>query len=184
MRRNHPGDCPWNRGQIELLKRLWLGGHSAREIGRHIGVSRSSVLGKLSRLGMLRNDSRPKLPPLRQAQGRLPRISGGCSVSRGEQAIEQGKPKRREPRHSLPFPPTLPPPPSPPEPPIGSFYLLDLKAGHCRWPGPEERPPYTFCGAPRAGESSYCEEHYRRAHSAHPLRPINPGYFKLGRGAA
>jgi hypothetical protein len=56
-------------------------------------------------------------------------------------------------------------PPPPPDPPSGSFRLLDLRHGQCRWPGPEDRAPWTFCGAPQAFDSSYCSEHHAMAHS-------------------
>jgi GcrA cell cycle regulator len=151
--------------QIALVKQLWLAGYSSGEIGRQVGVSRSSILGKLSRMGMLRNDSRPKLPPMPRLQQPKPKA--------------KPKPKKQEPYQSLPFPPAPPVPAPPPEPAIGNYDLLDLKHGQCRWPE-GSRPPYAFCGAPQVFDSSYCEIHHRLSRSGNPLRPVNPGYFRLG----
>lgn len=36
--------------------------------------------------------------------------------------------------------------------------LLDLETKHCRWPYGEG--PYTFCGHPQFGSSSYCGAHF------------------------
>ena len=75
------------------------------------------------------------------------------------------KPRIRENKRPLPPPTPYQAPPPPPVPPIGSFGLLDLRAGHCRWPGPEDRAPWTFCGAPQLFDSSYCKFHHELAHN-------------------
>jgi len=51
----------WTDEQIRRLGELWTQGVSAGEIGKRIGLSRSAVLGKLSRLGLL-GMLRPTLP--------------------------------------------------------------------------------------------------------------------------
>ncbi len=39
--------------------------------------------------------------------------------------------------------------------------LADLERDDCRFPFGTDRLAYTFCGAPKAPGSSYCEEHLR-----------------------
>jgi GcrA cell cycle regulator len=159
------GNCrihDWSNLRIALLTELWLAGVTGGEIGRQMGVSRSAVMGKLRRLDMLRRD-RPRMPVRRVAR-----------LLKTEQAIPVPKPapekvpnKRHLRQNKRPLPPPEPyqAPPPPPEPAIGSFSLLDLRHGQCRWPGPEDRPPWSFCGARQAFDSSYCPAHHALAHN-------------------
>jgi len=142
MRPLNPGEFDWTPAIVEHLSTLWLSGITGGEIGHRLGVSRSSVMGKLRRLGLLcRDRSRvPIKPP--------PQI-----------------PQMRENKRPLPPPEPYQAPHPPPLPPIGSFALLDLRNGHCRWPCSDGFPPYKFCGAPQASQSSYCEFHFALAHN-------------------
>jgi GcrA cell cycle regulator len=151
----------WSDARIALLKELWLSGITGGEIGRRLGLSRSAIMGKLRRLGLLRQD-RPRMPMRRVA--RLLK-----NTSNSEQAIPVPKPVPKKVPHKRNKRPLAPPepyqaPPPPPEPPIGRFSLLDLRAGHCRWPN-GERPDYRFCGAPQLFDSSYCSDHHAMAHN-------------------
>jgi hypothetical protein len=137
-------DHDWSDARIALLTELWLSGVTGGEIGRQLGVSRSACMGKLRRLGLLRQD-RPRMPIVRRL-ARLLKSSEQVSKCPNKQPLPPPEPYRA--------------PPPPPVPPIGSFDLLDLRRGHCRWPE-GERPDYRFCGRPQALQSSYCEIHHR-----------------------
>lgn len=67
---------------------------------------------------------------------------------------------------SVRIPPHRRPTALPPEPPHAPFTIRieDLKYFHCRWPE-GDGPPFLYCGARCRPDSSYCEEHFRRAHS-------------------
>jgi len=130
-------DHDWTEARVAALSELWLAGTTGLEIAGRLGVTRSSVMGKLRRLGLLRQ-GRPRMPIVRRPQ----------------------IPQMRTNKRSLPPPEPYRAPPPPPVPPIGSFNLLDLRNGHCRWPE-GERPDYRFCGRPQALQSSYCEIHHR-----------------------
>jgi hypothetical protein len=110
-------------------------------------------MGKLRRLGLLRQD-RPRMPIVRRV----------ARLLKTEQPVSKPKrpliPQMRTNKRPLPPPEPYKAPPPPPEPPIGSFDLLELRHGHCRWPE-GHRAPYRFCGAPQASQSSYCSEHAR-----------------------
>lgn len=152
MRRTNPGEILWSEALIARASELWLAGFTGGEIGRRLGLSRSAIMGKLRRLGLLRNDRRPRVPMRRAAQ---------------LQAIPVPKPAPRKvprKRNTRPLPPPEPyqAPPPPPVPPIGSFNLLDLRHNSCRWPE-GDGPIYVFCGRPQASQSSYCEEHTKRS---------------------
>jgi hypothetical protein len=126
-------------------------------------------------LGLLRQD-RPRMPIVRRVARNLLKT---------EQNIEQRPEKPRKvpnKRNTRPLPPPEPyqAPPPPPEPPIGSFRLLDLRQGHCRWPE-GSRAPYQFCGAKQASQSSYCPSHTEQSLSGQARH--TPFYLaKLGQG--
>ena len=42
----------WTPGAHDELKRLWLDGQTARQIGTALGRSRNSVIGKINRMGL------------------------------------------------------------------------------------------------------------------------------------
>jgi GcrA cell cycle regulator len=157
MRKPNPNDFDWTDAAVERLKELWAEGHTGLTIGRQFGISRSAVIGKISRLG-LSHKPRPRLPTVP-----LQAISVPKPVRKGQKRSETRPLKR----NNRPLPPPEPyqAPRPPPDPPIGSFDLLELRHGHCRWPSAGDGPKWTFCGRPRAGESSYCEAHHALAHN-------------------
>jgi len=148
----------WSKKRIALLSELWLCGYSSGECARRLGVSRNAAIGKLRRLGLLGRD-RPQLPIMARAPAQL--------LLKTSEQVSKPKPRPQKPRNTRPLPPPEPyqAPPPPPVPPIGSFGLLDLRHGHCRWPGPQDRAPWTFCGAPQLFDSSYCKFHHELAHN-------------------
>lgn len=146
MRKPTPGETLWSEALVARLSELWLSGTTSGEIGRRLGITRSSVMGKLRRLDMLCRDRRP--PPIKPPQ--MPVIR------------RNKRPPKTPDRFFAEFA-AKPPPPPPPEPAIGSFDLLELRNGHCRWPSSGDGPKWTFCGSPQISGSSYCEEHARRS---------------------
>jgi hypothetical protein len=138
----------WSDTRIALLTELWLSGVTGGEIGRQMGVSRSACMGKLRRLGLLRQD-RPRMPIVRRA-ARVLKSSEQVSKRPNKQPLPPPEPYRA--------------PPPPPLPPPGSYRLLDLRHNSCRWPE-GDGPIYVFCGRPQAPNSSYCSEHHVRSMS-------------------
>ena len=53
----------WNPTQLTILRSMWAAKATGLEIGAELGTSRSAVLGKLRRLGLVRG-SKPKPPPM------------------------------------------------------------------------------------------------------------------------
>lgn len=136
----------WDDAAIARLKRLWADGLTASECGARLGVSRNAVIGKIHRLGLSGKYRRPRergprgMRTKAKRAARLPETTEQAS-SRPE--IPQMRPDKRP----------------------GSFDLLELRAGMCRWPSDNTTPPYTFCGRAQVPESSYCQAHRRMAHS-------------------
>jgi GcrA cell cycle regulator len=155
-------DKHWDDAAIALLTELWMSGYSSGECGRALGVSRSAAIGKINRLGLMRRD-RPRMPIMARRPVAQLLLKTTEQVSRPPKRPQI--PQMRRNKRPLPPPEPYKAPPPPPVPPIGSFGLLDLRAGHCRWPGPQDRAPWTFCGMPQAFGSSYCSAHHAMAHN-------------------
>jgi GcrA cell cycle regulator len=159
-RKPNPGETLWTPALVERLSELWLSGTASGEIGRRLGISRSSVMGKLRRLDLLCRD-RPRMPIRSRWEAARNLLTSNEQVSKPPQKPK--KPAKTPDRYFAEFT-QKPLPPPPPEPPIGSYTILQLKAGQCRWPQ-GERPDYQFCGERQASQSSYCESHSAIAHS-------------------
>lgn len=81
----------WNEDTIGRLRALWAEGHSTAEIGRRLGISKNSVVGKAHRLDLpsrpspiRRNTSangaeRRRAPPRRVAGPTLPPLSSAAA---------------------------------------------------------------------------------------------------------
>ena len=100
-------NSPWTPELVETLRKLWLGGLSSAEIAKQLGVTRSAVLGKVYRLGLL---------------GEAPRR---------EAVYRSSKPPKARPAPALP--PPLPVPPSTLADSL-SVPILALERRSCRWP--------------------------------------------------
>ena len=136
----------WTDELRETVRKMWGKGYTASEIADHldIGVSRNSIIGLCHRHGYARPASRkirPAEPPPPPRKRPLPR--------------------KARPMDSH-VPPVPPPPPSPT--PIGKLTIFQLLEHHCRWPTGDS--PYTFCGDRKRDGSSYCGDHYKKAHHA------------------
>jgi GcrA cell cycle regulator len=128
------GCFDWTDEAIARLMALWGVGFSASECGKRLGVSRNAVIGKVHRLGLSGKYRRPR-------EGRR----------------RMTKPRIRENKRPLPPPTPYQAPPPAEEPRRGSFDLLDLKLGQCRYPHGDR--PFRFCGAPVVDGYPYCREH-------------------------
>lgn len=133
----------WTEEVIARLRALWTEGHSTAEIGRRMGTSKNSIIGKVHRLALP-----PRASPIRGGSGGKPRAAGPRRV-RG---------------------PTLPvlrstaadaPAPAPPS--------IRLYAGPCGkpccWPlGEPGRPGFRFCNEGTAPGKPYCPGHAEAAY--------------------
>jgi GcrA cell cycle regulator len=144
----------WTDARIAELSRLWGAGVSASGIAEALGeVSRSAVLGKLHRLGLL-GSRKPASAPRRfeGAAARPPRASAD--------------PARQPPRPTSPAEPPLPSSPwreavfaplqgTTPRP------WLSREFGECAFPAAGEGEGVLSCCAPARPRSAYCAAHHR-----------------------
>jgi GcrA cell cycle regulator len=140
---------PWTEKLTRLIERLWMEGKSANQIGKQIGRSRNSVIGKIHRLG-LSNVVRqqPTLVPSRFN----PRFGPPKPPK------PRAKPVRRPPAAIKNNVVPLPPRPLQ-KPPEGGLSLMSLQYGvHCAYPVSGKGADTAYCGTGTGGQT-YCETH-------------------------
>ncbi len=141
----------WSQDHTNELIRLWGEGHSARVIGKQLGRSRNSIIGKVNRC---------KLPV------RLSTISARKErPPRGRRAYDGTFRKSRAKPHELRAAYVKPRPQEVPPPDARMIPLMELTALDCKWPiGHPREPGFGFCAAWRFQTSVYCEHHTRMAY--------------------
>ena len=159
------GPSPWTEELDARLAELWLQGMSTGEIGRTMGITKNSVVGRAHRLRLL---ARPS-----------PIVRGGRGWRRSKVAV----PTLVQLQVPVPVVPPLPPSasvgvneliacspaPAPAAPPVRPRRIQE-----CCWPiGDPGAPGFRYCDAAYAGRGSYCPEHAagafaRRPRNGHP----------------
>ena len=159
----------WTDERVELLKKLWAEGLSARQIADQLGgVTRNAVIGKVHRLGLSgrATPSRPKVTRPRKKPTKIvspPSIGGGPSP---QSAIAE---KAASP-HQSPglenFPRALLTPIDELVIPIEDRVTIEtLKESQCKWPiGDPAEEDFHFCGHNRHEDGVYCEFHKAKAY--------------------
>ena len=134
----------WNEENTKRLRELWNEGvMSATLIGRELGCSRHSVIGKAQRL---------KLEP---------RTAFMRAEIKGSQSRIKLKPFKLEPPLEVALVKGE-------ELPEEGIHITNLKWWHCRWP--KENILY-YCGKV-ISRGSYCESHGKIAYIESPMRKM------------
>lgn len=143
--------APWAQVDLDEMRRLFDEGWSMGRIALALGRSRSSIAGKLRRLGIKRGDT-PTQGLARRHRPPNPRRRKGGTLKRSTPPPRPvGAPKF----NVVPFKPREPEKPLPPL----NVGIYDLTPAHCRWPVSGEREHTLFCGHQRVTGSSYCGQH-------------------------
>lgn len=159
----HAPNSQWTPERVERLKTLWAEGKSANQVAVDMacGFSRSSVLGKVSRL---------KLPA--RAKDVSHTTKAQRSDARGQRVNgNKGQPKANAIVHNVRAMRALPPRPLPDDEidaGIDASHLIgimSLNDSRCRWPmGPATGSAQLFCGVKKSRHAGpYCPEHTRRS---------------------
>lgn len=169
--------APWPEEDLDTLRRMWVDEKAtASQIAAAFGgrYSRSAVLGKLNRLGLVRKAMGvPPRPAIERptAPVRLPRRGRGPGRPRAVVGAEP-RPQAPPPQPRRVAPPEPAPDPTPVlagppliEVPAGARPIWSLGTGDCHWPVSEDpgvRGRHYFCAEPVAGEgATYCAEHLK-----------------------
>ena len=143
--------APWSDEQIADLDRLWRRGATAGEIGRALGKTKNSVIGKAHRL---------KLPGRPSPIG-LTRADLDKATARALEAAPAPKPKpaRLKPAIKVATPKKRRPAPTA-APAQRNAKAIDRP---CRWPMWDDIVTHKYCGKRRQTGSSYCPAHHAKA---------------------
>lgn len=124
----------WTEELEKKASDMWLAGFSAAVIGVKLGFGRGAIMGKLFRLGVLKQ--RTVGTRVKMERGANPRVI----VPRVVQREPARDPEEPEPKH---------------------LAFMDLESHHCRWP--YGHTDYTFCGHDVAKEKRYCPYHFQKS---------------------
>lgn len=152
-----PNTNPWTPELTEHLITLTKAGYSGSVIAAELGVTRNSVIGKVSRLGM-------QLGNCRNTKGHI-------SAGRPQKPVLTSFNKYRKPKvKSKPeFEKAPIPLPNIEDIPRKSF--AELSENDCRFPVNDPRlPGFGFCALPKMPGSSYCPAHAIRCSQPVPVR--------------
>ncbi len=145
----------WTEKMVEDLKIMWKQGLTTGEIGKRLGVSKNSVVGKVHRLQL---DARPS--PIKKKEGNVSDSAAAEKKTTVKNKAEKKNPPKTEPT------PTVAPAPLPVKPASsvgntsGEVRLTDLDNHTCRWPlGDPKDENFHFCGKKVKIGQTYCEEH-------------------------
>ncbi|WP_299621390.1 GcrA family cell cycle regulator [Pelagibius sp.] len=143
----------WTEERVAELMRLWEAGRSASEIGRLLGVSKNSVVGKAHRMKLA---ARPS--PIKRG--------GRSATPRRPAATPAPKPILRadtQPKIKKIIAPA--PAAAPERRPAPAVRRASGKGPNCLWPiGDPGDADFHFCGAPAVPGKPYCAEHCARAY--------------------
>lgn len=162
-------EAAWSAEALAALCRLWAEGVSTTEIGRRLGRSKNSVVGKAHRLNLparpspIRQDGAAR-PVLRRATPGLATSMGGGLVGDTLAALGIG------------LSPAVVTVEARAAAVVVAFAAVASRP--CVWPmwGDRERPTQRFCAAAGIPGKPYCREHDARAHARAPAAaPAVPG---------
>jgi len=149
----------WTPERTNALIALWDEGHSTAEIGRRLGVTKNSVVGKVHRLRLPKRGS-----PIHSGSGHSARSEGPVSIHRAPIAPRPAASAaaRPAPAHSgvaIRTQPVIPKAVYEPMP-TNVIKLSALTSDMCSWPiGDPGTAGFRFCGRSAVTGKPYCPEH-------------------------
>lgn len=155
----------WSAADIDLLRGLWDEGFSASEIGRRMGLSKNSIVGKSHRLNLPSRPSpihrtgeyRPPRPP--RVIPALPKLESQLVAPLPIVGVDPTVVVLRERPLNAPKPVIVAPEPPPP-----TIYK-PLPSYGCTWPiGEPCTREFRYCDEPSEPGRSYCTDHARVAY--------------------
>lgn len=149
---HHTAPSTWTTERIQQLKQHFEAGLTCREIAAELGVSRNAVIGKISRLSLVRDnggDTRRVMRDARDPARVRPvpklrrRILRAVQTEPAPQPIVEEQPFRVE----------------------NSCSLFELSKERCRWPiSTPGADDFCFCGSTPVDGLPYCASHTRLAY--------------------
>jgi GcrA cell cycle regulator len=144
----------WKAADVAALELLWHD-HSAYQIGKTLGRTRSAVCGKIGRLRQL---------------GHRQFDNNGKDYLIAPRKIGRAPPKPKPKRIQIKTMQSKPLPPIDDRLAADPCSLIELGPRQCRWPlGPTFAPAFEFCGGRTLRGVPYCPHHLRIAYKRDPI---------------
>ena len=145
----------WTEKMVEDLKIMWKQGLTTGEIGKRLGVSKNSIVGKVHRLQL---DARPS--PIKKKEEE-PQVTEEIQVkdtpAKNKTDKKVSEPESKAPEKTAPI---IAPVAAVEKKNNGYVRLTDLDNHTCRWPiGDPKDENFHFCGKKVRIGQTYCEEH-------------------------
>lgn len=138
----------WTDERVEALKTHFQAGLSCREIANEIGVSRNAVIGKISRLNLVRDKGVMRLGKKEPAAAKRPRGAPKLRQILLRSFPQQAEPVEDKQIHNG-----------------HTCSLFELSSETCRWPiSTPGQADFCFCGNPPVDGMPYCLGHSRLAY--------------------
>lgn len=150
----------WTDEMVEDLKRMWHEGLTTGEIGKRLGVSKNSIVGKVHRLNLSGRPSPIKkkeedgisAQPQKPKEEKKAAKSAPAPEPEAKLAVKESIAARQESRSFCPA--------TEERGKSGKTMLTDLDNHTCRWPlGDPKDENFHFCGKKVKIGQTYCEEH-------------------------
>ncbi len=161
----------WTDEMVNDLRKMWAEGLTTGEIGKRLGVSKNSIVGKVHRLGLSgrpspikkKEDKPANTTPVKTSEEKKPSEK---TVSASAPKAETPKTEniKAEPEKKVFTAPKteekLEIRPQSTKQPGSKTMLVDLDNHTCRWPlGDPKDENFHFCGKKIHIGQTYCEEH-------------------------
>lgn len=148
----------WTEERVELLRKLWLGGHSASQVAAELGgVTRNAVIGKVHRLGLSgRGQPTSSIKRVRRPrQSTHPRLPRTRTIGNTALKLEYDIAPHADVR---PLDDIV-------VPIAKRLSIQTLTERTCKWPiGDPTQTDFHFCGHDSLDSTPYCEYHARVAY--------------------
>lgn len=156
----------WTDEMVDQLRAMWVEGLTTGEIGKRLGVSKNSIVGKVHRLGL---SGRPS-PIKKKEENETTAASAETPAKPAKEKSVAKEPKIAKPKIEKPVVAAE-------EAPVekaaektechskhhshgGKTMLTDLDNHTCRWPlGDPKDENFHFCGKKVRIGQTYCDEH-------------------------
>ncbi len=145
----------WTDKMVEDLKIMWKQGLTTGEIGKRLGVSKNSIVGKVHRLQL---DARPS-PIRKKEDDSSENVVEKTPVAKLKADKKSSRDEEKTGAATLPASTGFRPTPAQ-NAASGDVKLTDLDNHTCRWPiGDPKDESFRFCGRKVRVGQTYCEEH-------------------------
>ncbi len=149
----------WTDKMVEDLKIMWKQGLTTGEIGKRLGVSKNSIVGKVHRLQL---DARPSPIRKKDEETSEATVENNTEKTPTAKLKAERKSSRDEGKTDVVATPAntgFRPTPAK-NAASGDVKLTDLDNHTCRWPiGDPKDENFRFCGRKVRVGQTYCEEH-------------------------